>query len=95
MIWVKTSSAYPEQYDIYTNSGLYTAYFRLRHGNLYVHPIKHGEIDWDTVLFEKHYYDERGCFEDDDQTEFTRLKIKINFKIRFYRLKETILNLLY
>lgn len=86
MIWDCTSRYCPEQYDIYRMTGPAVAYFRIRHGNLYVHPYKHGEIDWDTIIYEKFYSDERGWF--DNRREFRKIKNLIDFKIYCYLIKQ-------
>ena len=88
MIWELTSRACQEQYDIYTSYGLYAAYFRLRHGSLMVHPVKHGEIDWNTILYDKYYYDQRGCFPDDELSEFIKIQRKVNIRIIWYLIKQ-------
>ena len=78
-----------EQYDIYYK-GNKVAYFRLRHGILSVHPYKHGEIDWETDLYYKLYYDKRGYFENSDENkkEFNKIKFKVNLLIYWYLFKQ-------
>lgn len=96
MIWECIGRCYPEQYDIYRSKGPAIAYFRIHHGNLSVHPYKHGRIDWDTVIYEKHYNDERGGFEKsfpEEKEEFNRVFRIINFKIYCYLFKQWFKNL--
>lgn len=40
-----TCPAYPEQYDVYKGDE-YVAYVRLRWGELTVHPVFNGEVEW-------------------------------------------------
>lgn len=47
--WRCTCTSCPTQYDIY-DKGVKVAYLRMRHGNLAVHPYKHGDIDWHTTI---------------------------------------------
>lgn len=91
MIWECTSIAFPEQYDIFTDSGRPVAYFRLRHGNLYVHPRDAYDIDWDITIYEKHYDDERGCFESEEERE--QMIDYIDTKIKWYLVKQWFINL--
>lgn len=90
MIWKCTCKSFPEQYDIYTDSGFCVAYFRVRHGLLYVHPYVFGKIDWETELFFKEYEFEIRCL---DPEELENLKRVINRKIRWYLIKQWFKNL--
>lgn len=92
MIWICTSIACPEQYDIYRETGPAIAYFRLRYGNLYVHPYNQDHnIDWDIIIYEKHYDDERGCFESEEERE--QMLNRIDTKIKWYLVKQWFINL--
>jgi len=85
MIWKCTCRYCPEQYDIYGVNGKRIAYFRIRHGNLYVHPYKNEEIDFESTIYEKHYNDDRGWL---DKREITEIKRIVNFKIYWYLIKQ-------
>ena len=91
MIWNCTSIACPEQYDIYTESCEPVAYFRLRHGNLCVYPRDAYDIDWNTIIYERHYGDDRGCFE--SQRERNKMINLINLKINWYLFKQWFIKL--